>query len=63
MFKKRLFTPGPTPVPESVMLAMAQPITLKLSFPNAFIGNPERSGKNLDAGSRHAGMTFLFYFV
>lgn len=26
MFKKRLFTPGPTPVPESVMLAMAQPV-------------------------------------
>jgi aspartate aminotransferase-like enzyme len=26
MFKKRLFTPGPTPVPESVMLTMAQPI-------------------------------------
>ncbi len=26
MFKKRLFTPGPTPVPESVMLKMAQPI-------------------------------------
>ncbi len=26
MFKKRLFTPGPTPVPEQVMLAMAQPI-------------------------------------
>ncbi|MEK6565820.1 MAG: aminotransferase class V-fold PLP-dependent enzyme, partial [Bacteroidota bacterium] len=24
--KKRLFTPGPTPVPESVMLRMAQPI-------------------------------------
>ena len=24
--KKRLFTPGPTPVPESVMLAMAEPI-------------------------------------
>lgn len=24
--KKRLFTPGPTPIPESVMLAMAQPI-------------------------------------
>lgn len=24
--KKRLFTPGPTPVPESVALAMAQPI-------------------------------------
>ncbi len=24
--KKRLFTPGPTPVPESVLLAMAQPI-------------------------------------
>lgn len=26
MFKKRLFTPGPTPVPENVMLKMAQPI-------------------------------------
>lgn len=26
MFKKRLFTPGPTPVPESIMLRMAQPI-------------------------------------
>ncbi len=26
MFKRRLFTPGPTPVPESVMLAMAEPI-------------------------------------
>jgi aspartate aminotransferase-like enzyme len=26
MFKKRLFTPGPTPVPEHVMLAMAQPM-------------------------------------
>lgn len=26
MFKKRLFTPGPTPVPEHIMLAMAQPI-------------------------------------
>ncbi len=26
MFKKRLFTPGPTPVPESVMLRMAEPI-------------------------------------
>jgi aspartate aminotransferase-like enzyme len=26
MFKKRLFTPGPTPVPESVMLKMAEPI-------------------------------------
>src|SRR5882672_8634334 len=25
-FKKRLFTPGPTPVPESVMLAMAEPM-------------------------------------
>ena len=24
--KKRLFTPGPTPVPEKVMLAMAEPI-------------------------------------
>ncbi len=24
--KKRLFTPGPTPIPESVMLAMAEPI-------------------------------------
>ena len=24
--KKRLFTPGPTPVPESVMLRMAEPI-------------------------------------
>ncbi len=26
MFKRRLFTPGPTPVPEEVMLAMAEPI-------------------------------------
>ena len=26
MFKSRLFTPGPTPVPESVMLEMAQPM-------------------------------------
>lgn len=26
MTKKRLFTPGPTPVPEQVMLAMAQPV-------------------------------------
>ncbi len=26
MFKKRLFTPGPTPVPEQVMLRMAEPI-------------------------------------
>ncbi len=26
MFKGRLFTPGPTPVPEEVMLAMAKPI-------------------------------------
>lgn len=26
MFKQRLFTPGPTPVPESVMLRMASPI-------------------------------------
>jgi len=26
MIKKRLFTPGPTPVPESVMLRMAEPI-------------------------------------
>ncbi len=26
MLKKRLFTPGPTPIPEQVMLAMAQPI-------------------------------------
>ncbi|MCX8057605.1 MAG: alanine--glyoxylate aminotransferase family protein [Ignavibacteria bacterium] len=26
MFKKRLFTPGPTPVPESILLKMAQPI-------------------------------------
>ncbi|HLX12227.1 MAG TPA: alanine--glyoxylate aminotransferase family protein [Bacteroidota bacterium] len=26
MFKKRLFTPGPTPVPERVMLKMAEPI-------------------------------------
>src|SRR3974377_835133 len=26
MFKKRLFTPGPTPVPASVMLRMAEPI-------------------------------------
>lgn len=26
MFKKRLFTPGPTPVPENVMLTMAQPM-------------------------------------
>ncbi len=26
MFKRRLFTPGPTPVPESVMLTMAEPI-------------------------------------
>ncbi len=26
MFKRRLFTPGPTPVPESVMLRMAEPI-------------------------------------
>ena len=26
MMKKRLFTPGPTPVPESVMLKMAEPI-------------------------------------
>ncbi|MEM5803066.1 MAG: alanine--glyoxylate aminotransferase family protein [Candidatus Aenigmatarchaeota archaeon] len=26
MFKKRLFTPGPTPVPENIMLRMAQPI-------------------------------------
>jgi aspartate aminotransferase-like enzyme len=26
MFKKRLFTPGPTPIPETVMLAMAEPI-------------------------------------
>ncbi len=26
MFKKRLFTPGPTPVPERVMLRMAEPI-------------------------------------
>jgi aspartate aminotransferase-like enzyme len=25
-FKKRLFTPGPTPVPETVMLAMAEPM-------------------------------------
>ena len=24
--KKRLFTPGPTPIPESVMLRMAEPI-------------------------------------
>ncbi|HEY4613647.1 MAG TPA: alanine--glyoxylate aminotransferase family protein, partial [Bacteroidota bacterium] len=24
--KKRLFTPGPTPVPETVMLKMAEPI-------------------------------------
>ncbi len=26
MFKRRLFTPGPTPVPESVMLRMAEPM-------------------------------------
>jgi serine---pyruvate transaminase len=26
MFKKRLFTPGPTPVPETVMLKMAEPL-------------------------------------
>ncbi|MBI1807420.1 MAG: alanine--glyoxylate aminotransferase family protein, partial [Ignavibacteria bacterium] len=26
MFKRRLFTPGPTPVPEAVMLRMAEPI-------------------------------------
>lgn len=26
MFKRRLFTPGPTPVPEQIMLAMAQPM-------------------------------------
>jgi aspartate aminotransferase-like enzyme len=26
MFKERLFTPGPTPIPEQVMLKMAQPI-------------------------------------
>ncbi|HTK81540.1 MAG TPA: alanine--glyoxylate aminotransferase family protein [Bacteroidota bacterium] len=26
MFKRRLFTPGPTPVPEKVMLRMAEPI-------------------------------------
>ena len=26
MYKRRLFTPGPTPVPEHVMLAMAKPI-------------------------------------
>ncbi|MFI5252310.1 MAG: pyridoxal-phosphate-dependent aminotransferase family protein [Bacteroidota bacterium] len=26
MFKKRLFTPGPTPVPETVMLKMAEPM-------------------------------------
>ncbi len=26
MIKKRLFTPGPTPIPESVMLRMAEPI-------------------------------------
>ncbi len=26
MFKRRLFTPGPTPVPEKVMLKMAEPI-------------------------------------
>lgn len=26
MFKKRLFTPGPTPVPEHVMLSMAEPM-------------------------------------
>ena len=26
MFKRRLFTPGPTPVPEQVMLKMAEPI-------------------------------------
>lgn len=26
MFKKRLFTPGPTPIPETVMLKMAEPI-------------------------------------
>ena len=26
MFKKRLFTPGPTPVPEIVSLKMAEPI-------------------------------------
>jgi aspartate aminotransferase-like enzyme len=26
MFKRRLFTPGPTPVPETVMLRMAEPI-------------------------------------
>ena len=26
MFRRRLFTPGPTPVPEQVMLAMAQPM-------------------------------------
>lgn len=26
MFKKRLFTPGPTPIPEHVMLRMAEPI-------------------------------------
>jgi aspartate aminotransferase-like enzyme len=26
MFKKRLFTPGPTPVPEQVMLKMAEPM-------------------------------------
>lgn len=26
MFKKRLFTPGPTPVPEQVMLRMAEPM-------------------------------------
>jgi len=25
--KKRLFTPGPTPVPEEIMLKMAEPIT------------------------------------
>ena len=26
MLKRRLFTPGPVPVPERVLLAMAQPI-------------------------------------
>lgn len=26
MFKKRLFTPGPTPIPEKIMLRMAEPI-------------------------------------
>ncbi len=30
--KKRLFTPGPTPVPETVMLKMAEPIIHHLGY-------------------------------